>query len=52
VTVELSQPLKGKTTFKGQLKERDENHLSLTQKGRVITIPREAIRSVTLDSDD
>ncbi len=51
VSVQLHQPLKGKTTFKGQLKERDEATIHLTQKGKVVNIPRELVNAVVLDSD-
>jgi ribosome maturation factor RimP len=51
VSVQLHQPLKGKTTFKGQLKERDETTIHLTQKGKVVNIPRELVNAVVLDSD-
>lgn len=51
VSVQLHQPLKGKTELKGQLKERDDTTIHLTQKGRVIAIPRPIVSAVVLDSD-
>jgi ribosome maturation factor RimP len=51
ISVQLHQPLKGKTAFKGQLKERDDTSIHLTQKGRVVNIPRELVSAVVLDSD-
>jgi ribosome maturation factor RimP len=51
VSVQLHQPLKGKTAFKGQLKERDDTTLHLTQKGKIVNIPRELVSAVVLDSD-
>jgi ribosome maturation factor RimP len=51
VSVHLQEPLKGKTELKGQLKERDDTTIYLTQKGRVVNIPRELVAAVVLDSD-
>jgi ribosome maturation factor RimP len=51
VSVQLLNPLKGKTELKGQLKDRDDTTIYLTQKGRVINIPRELAATVVLDSD-
>jgi ribosome maturation factor RimP len=51
VLVQLHSPLKDKTAFKGQLKDRDDTTIYLTQKGRVINIPRELVTAVVLDSD-
>jgi ribosome maturation factor RimP len=51
VSVQLLNPLKGKTELKGQLKDRDDTTIYLTQKGRVINIPRVLAAAVVLDSD-
>jgi ribosome maturation factor RimP len=52
VMVKLREPLKGKTELKGQLKDRDETTIHITQKGRIVSIPRELAAEVVLDSDD
>ncbi len=51
VSVQLDPPLKGKSELKGQLKERSETAISLTQKGRTIEIPRDLVQAVVLDTD-
>jgi ribosome maturation factor RimP len=51
VSVQLDPPLKGKSELKGQLKERSETAISLTQKGRTIEIPRDLVQTVILDTD-
>jgi ribosome maturation factor RimP len=51
VSVQLHAPLKGKTALKGQLKERDDTTIHLTQKGKIVNIPRELVSAVVLDSD-
>ena len=49
--MQLDPPLKGKSELKGQLKERSETAISLTQKGRTIEIPRDLVQAVILDTD-
>ncbi len=51
VSVQLHEPLKGKTTLKGQLKERGDTTIHLTQKGKLVNIPRALVSAVVLDSD-
>jgi ribosome maturation factor RimP len=51
VSVKLREPFKGKTEFKGQLQDRDDQTIHLTQKGRIVNIPRELAAEVVLDSD-
>jgi ribosome maturation factor RimP len=51
VSIQLDPPHKGKTALKGQLKERNETSILLTQKGRIIDIPRDLVQAVMLDTD-
>ena len=48
VIVQTNQPHQGKTEWQGQLVQRDEKTLYLTQKGRKISIPRSIIALVQL----
>jgi ribosome maturation factor RimP len=52
VQVTTSTPINGKTTWKGRLIDRDEQAVYLNQRGRKITLPRDLIAIVSLDSDD
>ncbi|OAB60743.1 ribosome maturation factor RimP [Leptolyngbya valderiana BDU 20041] len=49
VTVTTTEPYKGQTSWNGQLVSRDETHVKLSCKGRILSVPREAIASVRLD---
>ncbi len=48
VTIETIEEYKKKTKFEGTLVERTEKHVSVSQKGRIIKVPREFIKVVSL----
>ena len=50
VTVTVTEPYKGQTTWSGQLVRRDDEAIRLTRKGRAIAIPRDLVQSVYLDN--
>lgn len=50
VEAELADPYKNKTTWIGQLMSRDDTHITLSQKGRPIKIPRTLIAAVRLSN--
>jgi len=50
VIVETHTPHKKKTQWQGSLKGRDEDSVYLNCKGRIVTIPRELVEQVTLQT--
>lgn len=50
VEVRLSEPHRGKQTWIGQLVRRDEVSLTLSQKGKAISLPRDLIQEVHLSN--
>lgn len=48
VTVTTSAPHKGKSSFAGTLHSRDEKHVCLNLRGRMVRVPRELVEAVTL----
>lgn len=48
----VDPPHKGKTEWRGRLQTRDDQMLYLNQKGRRISLPREAIVRVLLDEEE
>ncbi len=50
VVVTATEPWEGQSQWQGRLQGRDENHLYLSLKGRVIAIPRPLIATVQLES--
>ncbi len=48
VTVNTSEPYKGKNNWTGQLVSRDQTTVYINQKGRQVTIPRSLISTVEL----
>jgi ribosome maturation factor RimP len=51
VEVQLLEPFKAKSTWQGNLVERTDDHLLISQKGRSISIPRPLVKEVRLSSD-
>lgn len=49
VVVKAHTPHQGKTLWSGRLQRRDEQSVYLSQKGKTIAIPRQAIATVQLD---
>ncbi|WP_072623076.1 ribosome maturation factor RimP [Spirulina major] len=49
VVVKTYAPYDGKKQWPGRLQRRDSEHLYLSQKGKTIAIPRQAIATVQLD---
>ena len=53
VTVDLTEPHKGKRHWMGTLVGRDEDHVRLSQKGRIVKLPRPLVQTVQLtDSEE
>ena len=48
ITIETLEEYKKKTKFEGTLIERTDKHVSVSQKGRIIKVPREFIKVVSL----
>ena len=53
VAVDLTEPHKGKRHWEGTLIGRDDDHVRLSQKGRIVKLPRPLIQAVQLtDSEE
>lgn len=50
VEAKLTEPYRGKQTWVGQLLRRDETSISISQKGKAISLPREFISSIQLSN--
>ncbi|MEM9771631.1 MAG: ribosome maturation factor RimP [Cyanobacteria bacterium P01_D01_bin.73] len=51
-TVDLTEPHKGKRHWNGTLVGRDDDHVRISQKGRVVKLPRAIIQTVQLADGD
>ncbi|MGF1566721.1 MAG: ribosome maturation factor RimP [Nodosilinea sp.] len=51
VEVALAEPLKGKAVWVGQLVKRDDAVVVLSQKGKLMTLPRDLITAVRLSDE-
>ncbi|MEM6501337.1 MAG: ribosome maturation factor RimP [Cyanobacteria bacterium P01_C01_bin.89] len=52
VAVDLTEPHKGKRHWEGTLVGRDDDHVRLSQKGRVVKLPRSLVQAVQLADGD
>jgi ribosome maturation factor RimP len=50
VIVHTVEPFKGSSAFQGTLKERTQDHVKVSMKGRVVSIPRDLVSDVCLVS--
>ena len=48
IEVHMKEEYKKKTLWVGTLKDRDETHISISLKGRIVKIPRALVREVTM----